>query len=171
MDVLTAIKNRRSVRRFLSKEIPKEAVDVLKDAIIWAPSAGNLQSRRFYFIFNDEIKRDIVNAAIHQTFIAQAPLVIVACADLLIGRSYGKRGEDLYCIQDVACSIENMMLAAYSLNLASVWVGAFHEDGIAKVLDMPSNLRPVAIVPVGYPAHNPAPPRRLDKDEAILEVR
>ncbi|MBI3753650.1 MAG: nitroreductase family protein [Deltaproteobacteria bacterium] len=171
MDVLAAIKNRRSIRGFIDREIPKEAVDILKDALIWAPSAGNLQSRRFYFVFNDEVKRDIVNAALRQTFIAQAPLVVVACADLLIGRSYGRRGEELYCIQDVACSVENMMLAAHSLGLGSVWVGAFHEDGIAKALNTPSNLRPVAIVPVGYPGHHPPPPRRLDKDEVVMEVR
>ena len=171
MDVMTAIKNRRSIRRFLNKEIPKDAIDVLKDALIWAPSAGNLQSRRFYFVFNNDVKKRIVDAALHQTFILQAPLVVIACADLLIGRSYGSRGEELYSIQDVACSIENMMLAAHSLGLGSVWVGAFHEDEIAKVLEMPPNLRPVAIVPVGYPAHSPSPPRRLDKDEIVLEVR
>jgi nitroreductase len=90
---------------------------------------------------------------------------------LLIGRSYGSRGEELYSIQDVACSVENMMLAAHSLGLGSVWVGAFHEEGIANVLDMPSHLRPMAILPVGYPAHSPSPPRRLDKDEIVLEVR
>jgi len=171
MDVMTAIKNRRSIRRFLNKEIPKDALDVLKDALIWAPSAGNLQSRRFYFVFNNDVKKRIVDAALHQTFILQAPLVVIACADLLIGRSYGSRGEELYSIQDVACSVENMMLAAHSLGLGSVWVGAFHEEGIANVLDMPSHLRPMAILPVGYPAHSPSPPRRLEKDELITEVR
>jgi len=170
MDVLTAIKNRRSIRRFVNKEIPKEAVDALKDALIWAPSAGNLQGRRFYFVFNNDIKKKIVDAALHQTFIAQAPLVVVPCADLLIGRHYGKRGEELYCIQDVACSIENMMLAAHSLGLGTVWVGAFHEEDVASILEMPPHLRPVAIVPVGYPAHTPSPPRRVEKDEAIIEV-
>ena len=171
MDVMTAIKNRRSIRRFLNKEIPKDALDVLKDALIWAPSAGNLQSRRFYFVFNNDVKKRIVDAALHQTFILQAPLVVIACADLLIGRSYGSRGEELYSIQDVACSVENMMLAAHSLGLGSVWVGAFHEEGIANVLDLPSHLRPMAILPVGYPAHSPSPPRRLEKDELITEVR
>ena len=171
MDVITAIKNRRSIRRFLNKEIPQEAIEALKDALIWAPSAGNLQSRRFYFVFNNDTKKRIVDAAFHQTFIAQAPLVVVACADLLIGRHYGERCEELYCLQDVACAIENMMLVACSLGLGSVWVGAFHEEGVAKVLDIPSNLRPVAIVPVGYPSHSPSPPHRVEKEEAIIEIR
>lgn len=171
MDIMTVIKSRRSIRRFLDKEIPKDAIDALKEALIWAPSAGNLQSRRFYFVFNNEVKKRIADAALHQTFILQAPLVVVACADLSIERFYGSRGKELYAIQDVACSIENMMLAACSLGFGSVWVGAFDEDGIAKLLDMPSHLRPVAIVPVGYPGHNPLSPRRFDKDKAIVEVR
>lgn len=171
MDVLTAIKGRRSIRGFLGKEIPHEAIEALKDAIIWAPSAGNLQSRRFYFIYNKDVKKRLVDAALHQTFIAQAPLVVVTCADLLIGRYYGKRGEELYCLQDVAASIQNMMLEAHSLGLGSCWVGAFHEGEVARVLNLPENLRPVAIVPVGYPAHTPPPPRRVDKEEAIVEIK
>src|SRR3989337_1116710 len=110
MDVLTAIKNRRSIRRFVNKEIPKEAVDALKDALIWAPSAGNLQGRRFYFVFNNDIKKKIVDAALHQTFIAQAPLVVVPCADLLIGRPYGKRGEELYWTQNALVVLQRRYL-------------------------------------------------------------
>jgi len=170
MDVLTAVKGRRSIRRFYGKEIPGEAIEALKDALIWAPSAGNLQSRRFFFVYNKETKKGLVEAALHQTFIAQAPLVVVACADLLIGRYYGRRGEELYCLQDVAASVQNMMLVAHSLGLGSCWVGAFHEEEVIKVLKLSDNLRPVAIVPVGYPAHTPPPPRRVDKEEAIIDI-
>ena len=81
----------------------------------------------------------------------------------MIEKFYGSRGGELYAIQDVACSIENMMLAACSLGLGSVWVGAFDEYGVAKILDMPSHLRPVAIVPVGYPGQSPLPGADLIK--------
>ncbi|MEE9260868.1 MAG: nitroreductase family protein, partial [Candidatus Scalindua sediminis] len=64
MNILDIIKERRSVRRFLNKLIPKEIQDALKEAIMWAPSAGNLQSRKFYFIFNQAIKKDLVKAAL-----------------------------------------------------------------------------------------------------------
>ncbi len=93
--------------------------------------------------------------------------MVVPCADLLIGRHYGKRGEELYCIQDVACSIENMMLAAHSLGLGTVWVGAFHEEDVAGVLEMPPHLRPVAIVPIGYPSRMPSAPPRVSVKEAV----
>jgi len=172
MKILQAIKERRSVRAFQAREIPSEAVEALMEALIWAPSAGNLQSRRFYFVFNPGIKERLARAALHQNFIAQAPLAIVACADhhRVVWR-YGERGVTLYCLMDVAASVQNLLLAAHELGLATVWVGAFHEEEVRRVLDLPPHLRPVTIVPVGYPAERPAPPRRVSKEEAIVFVR
>ncbi len=171
MDILTAIKERRSIRRFEAGAIEPEKIDALKEALIWAPSAGNLQSRRFYFIYNGEIKGMVARAALGQRFIAAAPLVVVGCADLRIGNYYGDRGVNLYCIQDLSCSIENMMLAAHVMGLGTCWVGAFNEGEVSEVLNLPENLRPLAIVPVGYPAHSPKAPSRVSKDEAVIEVR
>ena len=171
MDVITAIKGRRSVRRFKGAEIEPEKIEALKDALIWAPSAGNLQSRRFYFIYNAEVKKKLVDAALGQRFILQAPLVVVGCADLAIGDYYRERGMYLYCIQDVACSIQNMMLAAFGIGLGSVWVGAFEEDDVAKALNLPGHLRPLAIVPVGYPEQTPGTPGRVAHRDAVTEIR
>jgi nitroreductase len=167
MDILKAIKERRSIRDFQKREIPDEIIDKLIDALIWAPSAGNLQSRKFYFIKDESIKKKIVAAALNQYFIADAPLVIVGCTDSRISNKYGERGIYLYSIQDVAVSIMGMMLTAHENGLGSTWVGAFHEDAVFKVLKMPSNLRPVAIVPVGYPSKVPHPPPRVFKGEAV----
>jgi nitroreductase len=171
MDVITAIRQRRSVRRFRPDSIEPEKTELLKDALIWAPSAGNLQKRRFYFVYNSDIKKKLSAAALGQRFIMQAPLVVVGCADSTIDRYYGERGVHLYCLQDVACSIENMMLMAHSMGLGSVWVGAFDEEEIATILSLPENLRPVAIVPVGLPDEHPAPPRRVKKEVAVTEIK
>ncbi len=165
--VLKIIKERRSVRSFQKKEIPEEIVSKLIEAIIWAPSAGNLQSRKFYFIKDDQIKRDIASAALNQTFIAEAPIVVVGCADSRISTRYGDRGVNLYSIQDVACSIMNMMLVASENGLGTVWVGAFRESAIYEILDLPRNLRPVAIIPVGYPSRIPSAPERVSIKEAV----
>ncbi len=171
MDVMAAIMGRRSIRNFLEKDIPTEAITTLKNALIWAPSAGNLQSRRFFFLYNNGIKARLVEAALHQSFISKAPLVVVACADLMIERWYGARGANLYCIQDVACSIENMLLAAHAIGLGSVWIGAFDEGAVSGLLELASHLRPVAIIPIGYPISVPAPPGRVRHTQAIVEVR
>jgi nitroreductase len=166
MDILSVIKGRRSVRDFLTKEIPEELINELVEALIWAPSAGNLQARRFIFVKNPEIKKKLARAALGQSFIAEAPLVLVGCADLeRIARRYGSRGMNLYVIQDVSASIMQLMLFAHEKGLGTVWVGAFDEKAVSDILHLPSHLRPVAIVPVGYPARiPPPPPRRPLKD-------
>ena len=167
MDILKAVKERRSVRDFQKKGIPEEIVDKLIDALIWAPSAGNLQARKFYFIKDERIKKKIAAAALNQNFIAEAPLIIVGCTDSRISGKYGERGIYLYSIQDVALSIMGMMLVAHENGLGSTCVGAFREDEIIRILNMPYNLRPVLIVPVGYPSKIPHPPPRVSKEEAV----
>ncbi len=167
MDILEVVKKRRSIRDFQKKDIPEDIVDKLINALIWAPSAGNLQARKFYFVKDEKLKQEIARAALNQRFIAEAPLVIVGCTDSRISNRYGERGIHLYSIQDVACSIMGMMLVAYENGLGSVWTGAFREEEVFKILKMPPNLRPVAIVPVGYPSSIPSPPPRVTKEVAV----
>jgi nitroreductase len=167
MDILKAVRERRSIRDFKKKEIPQDIIDKLIDSLIWAPSAGNLQARKFYFIMDESIKKKIAAAALKQQFIAEAPLVVVGCTDSRIAYKYGERGVDLYSIQDVACSLMGMMLVAHDNGLGSVWVGAFHEDVLSDILKLPRHLRPVAIVSTGYPSKIPAPPPRVSREEAV----
>lgn len=167
MSILKVIKERRSIREFQAKKIPEEIIDKLIEALIWAPSAGNLQSRKFYFVFNQKIKEKLAEAASNQDFIVQAPLVVVGCTNEEIARRYGERGKNLYSISDVSASVQNMLLLAQEQGLGSVWVGAFDEKEIAKILNLPDNLHPIAIVPIGYPAEKPETSSRVSKKEAI----
>lgn len=167
MEILEIIKNRRSIRKFKEDPIAKDIIDKLVEALIWAPSAGNLQSRKFYFVFNEQLKKELSKAALFQTFISKAPLVIIGCTNERISTRYGKRGRELYTICDVAASIQNLMLLAHSEGLGTCWVGAFSEKNVSKILELPKHLRPIVIVPVGYPAHIPNPPKRCSKEDAI----
>ena len=171
MSILEIIKKRRSTRDFQEKPISQEMVEKLIEALIWAPSAGNLQSRKFYFVFNQEIKEKLSKASLNQMFIAKAPLVIVGCLNKDIKNYYGKRGEDLYAICDVSASIENMLLVATEMNLEGCWIGAFNENEISKILNLPKNLRPIVICPIGFPAQIPSPPPRLPKSKMIEFIR
>lgn len=171
MNILETIKERRSIRKFQKKEIPKEIIDKLIEALLWAPSAGNLQSRKFYFVFNQKIKKELTEAALGQSFIEEAPLVIVGCADNNIAFRYGERGKNLYSICDVSASIENMMLSANAFDLGTCWIGAFDEKRVSKILNLPENLKPIVICPVGYPGEKPEAPPRVSKNEAIIEIR
>ncbi len=101
----------------------------------------------------------------------EAPLAVVCCADLTIARHYGARGKSLYCLQDVAASIQNMMLVAYSLGLGTVWVGAFDEREVSGILGLPDHIRPVAIVPVGYPDERPSSRGKIDRERIVFHIR
>ena len=171
MEVFEAILKRRSVRRFKDSQIPREKIERLKEALIWAPSAGNLQARKFYFVFNEELKEKLAEAALNQDFISEAPLVVVGCCDLEKISWYGERGKNLYTICDVAASIENLMLLATAEGLGSCWVGAFDEEKVIKILNLPKNERPIVLVPVGLPAQTPKVPPRVKPEEAIKEIR
>lgn len=171
MSILEIIKNRRSIRKYQTKEIPSELVDQLIEALVWAPSAGNLQSRKFYFVFNEEIKTKLAEAALGQDFVAEAPLVVVGCTDDRIESKYSERGKKLYSVIDVSCSLTNLSLLAKELGLGTCWVGAFDEEGVREVLEIPDNLRPVAIMPVGYPDEKPLAPPRVNKHEAVIEIK
>jgi nitroreductase len=173
MSILDTIKRRRSVRDFTNEEIPESAIEALSDALRWAPSAGNLQSRKFYFVFNEDVRNKLAQTGLKQdfvSFIARAPLVVVACADRQIASHYGDRGIHLYCIQDAAASVQNLLLAAHELGLGTCWVGAFKEERVREILNLPDNLIPVVIVPVGYPALTAKIPDRISKMDAVKLV-
>lgn len=171
MNVQEAIKNRRSIRRFQDEALTADEVDILTDAVIWAPSAGNLQSRRFYFVFNPDLRKRIATVCHSQMFIAAAPLVVVACADFERIAPYGDRGKNLYAIQDAASAVENLMLQAHELGLGSVWVGAFDEDALSGVLNLPLTQKPLSVVPVGHPAQKPKAPERYSASELVKIIR
>lgn len=171
IDILHIIKNRRSIRNFTDRKISDETIDALIEAIRWAPSAGNLQSRKFYFVFDNDLKRMLAKAAWNQDFIAKAQLAVVGCINLQIARKYGDRGIELYGIQDVSASIMNMVLVAQDLGLGTVWVGAFDESAVVKIMNLPDYLRPVALIPIGYPAKMPKPTPRISKNEAVVFIR
>ena len=156
MDVLEAIKGRRSIRAFKNQDVPAETVEKLIDAAQWAPSAGNIQPWEFIIVRKPEIKRRLVDVALGQMFIEEAPVVIVVCAnEERSSQGYGERGKTLYCIQDTAAAIQNIHLTAYSLGLGTCWVGAFREEKTREILKIPRGIRPVAMIPVGYPAEVP----------------
>jgi len=156
LDVFEAIETRRSVRAFTKEEVSDEEVQKLIDVARRAPSAGNIQPWEFVVVRDVKIKHKLSMAALNQTFIKEAPVVILVCADEARSKwGYGSRGASLYCLQDTAAAIQNMLLAACALGLATCWVGAFHEDTVAKVMNVPVGVRPIAIIPVGHPAEKP----------------
>ena len=160
MELEEAIKERRSIRAFKPQDVPEETVEKLVDAARHAPSAGNTQPWAFVIARKPETKKKLAKAAYNQTFVEEAPVVIVVCADEKRSSThYGRRGKTLYCIQDTAAATQNILLTAYSIGLGTCWVGAFDEKEAKKALKTPNGIRPVAMIPIGYP--NKAPSLRV----------
>ncbi len=152
LSAFQAIRERRSIRSFRPDPIPEESIHRILIAAQRAPSAGNKQPWFFYVVRNAEMRKALAHAAHDQDFIAQAPALIVVCAEPARSASrYGMRGEKLYAIQDTAAAVENMLLTITELGLGSCWIGAFDEDGVIDALSLPSSFRPVALLPVGFP--------------------
>jgi nitroreductase len=162
MDVLEAIRGRRSVRAFESgRNVSEETIQKLIDAARWAPSAGNIQPWEFIIVRGAGVKKRLAEAALNQSFIEEAPVVIVVCADEnRSSERYGQRGKTLYCIQDTAAAIQNIHLTAYSVGLSTCWIGAFKEEETSEILSVPRGIRPVALIPIGYASEFPSPGSR-----------
>jgi nitroreductase len=168
LDVIEAIKERRSVRAYTGEDVSDKHVEMLINAARWAPSAGNGQPWAFVVVKDAETKRKLMYAAQNQTWLQKASVVIVVCADLKqANRVYGSRGETLYSIQDTAAATENILLVAKEMGLATCWVGAFQETDVAEIVKAPKNVRPVAMVAVGHPAEKPSARQRRPVDEIV----
>lgn len=171
MDVFEAIKGRRSIRSFAPEPIPDADLEKILEAGIAAPSAGNCQPWEFVIVKDPENKQKLVQAARGHSFLAEAAVVVVICADVnrTAGR-YGDRGRNLYCIQDTAAVAQNIHLAAYALGYGTCWVGAFDEKAVAAAIKAPDGVRPLIMIPIGKPREKPKPTSRAPlKERTHLE--
>jgi len=168
MKLLEVIKSRRSVRSYKEAPVPKEDILKVLEAAIWAPSAGNLQPWEFVVVTDEKVKRVLFKASYGQPWVLEAPVVIVVCADTRrTSRFYGERGRNLYCIQDTAAAIQNMLLMAHYMGYGTCWVGAFDEEIVKRVVKAPEGVRPIALVTLGVPAEKPSPPKRRGLEEVV----
>ncbi len=169
-EFLEVLETRRSIRAFAEEPITEEQLQLCLRAAIAAPSAGNAQPWQFLVIRDREVKQALARAALGQTFLVQAPVVIAVCADLeRAAAAYGLRGRELYCLQDTAAATQNLLLMAHALGLGTCWVGAFDEQAVARVLELPGHLRPVVLIPLGRPAQKPASRGRRPLSEVARE--
>jgi nitroreductase len=170
MEFFDAIKKRFSCRAFLEQEVEEEKLQKILDAANSAPSAGNMQAYEIVLAKDPERKKALATAALGQGFIEKASVVLVFFANpSRSGRRYGSRGEQLYCIQDATIAAAFAQLAATAQGLASVWVGAFDDATVKKVCNASEQLKPVAILPIGYPAAKPSASGRRFLQDLVKE--
>ncbi len=164
MEVFQAIKERRSIRKFKGDPVPDSLIKKIIEAGMLAPSAGNLQRRKFY-VLSGEAKKDFKVPTVGRFQLGDEFVLIVVCADTRPVEKYGKLA-DMYVKMECAASVQNMMLAAHACGLGTCWVGSFDVEGARRLLKLPEHLTPVTIIPLGYADEKPNMPPRKTMGEA-----
>jgi len=149
------LRSRSSVREFAPDPVTEEQVRWLLSCASTAPSAGNLEAWDVVAVTDPEVREALAEAALSQPHVTQAPLVLVVCSNYVRSMSrYGERGI-LYGLEDATIACTYMMLAAHAKNLQSCWTGAFDDNEVREILDLPQHIRPVSLLAVGK-GHAPA---------------
>jgi coenzyme F420-0:L-glutamate ligase/coenzyme F420-1:gamma-L-glutamate ligase len=186
-DLLEAIKERRSIRKYLPKTVPSELVEKVLGAAGWAPSAHNSQPWRFIVLENALVKRDLADAMAEawaadlirdgQTVdaimrkerverFANSPVLILACSTMDGLRKFPdkerQRCEKDLAIQSFGAAIQNLLLTAHAAGLGACWYCApgFCKETVRKVLKIPDSIEPQAFVILGYPGETPMVPKK-----------
>lgn len=149
--LMDLIEKRKSIRSYKPQHVEEEKLNYILQAFRKAPSAKNLQPWKLIIVKDKKKISDLSIACNNQTFLSEAPILIVACAKE--DEAYGVMGGYMNSYPvDIALALEHLILAATEKGLGTCWIGAFKEKLVKDLLDVPANVRVVAITPVGYPA-------------------
>jgi nitroreductase len=165
MSVMDVIQSRVSIRKYDSRPVEPEKLDLILEAGRLAPSANNRQSWKFVLVMEQLSKEKLSDACTNKDFILQAPATLVICTDENRLMSCRQPAGTVNC----CIALSFMMLQASELGLGTCWLGAFDADKAKSALDLPAELTVVAITPVGYGTENPS--RRSRKSIAEILIR
>ena len=177
MDVLEAIKTRRSIRKYKDTPVPEDVLNTVLEAARWAPSWANTQCTKYVVVRDPAAKAklaEMVNKGNPSTeALKTAPIVIVACAELRKSGYY--KGEavtdkgDYWFMFDVGIAMQNLALAAHELGLGTVHVGHIPDSKkLGELLDLPEGIVAVEMTPLGYPAAKAKAPPRKELSEIVF---
>ncbi|MFW6026306.1 MAG: nitroreductase family protein [Candidatus Woesearchaeota archaeon] len=158
-EITNLMEKRRSVRRFLTKSVEWGKIVNLLHAAKTAPSEGNLQAWKFIVTKDSKIIKDLAKASYKQMWINQAPYVIIVVGEVDKSEKNYEKGKFYNTLSCGAC-VQNILLKAKDLDLGACWVSAFDEEEISDILSIGSSKKPMALIPIGYPAEKPVKPRK-----------
>jgi nitroreductase len=161
MDVLEAIRTRRSIRKYKLERIPDEKLNMILEAARLAPSAANRQPWRFVVVEDRERRKALAKAANDQTFVSDAGAIVVAISDPEKSARWHEK--------DTMIALEHIVLAATALGYGTCWIGAFDEDAVKNLLKIPAKMKVVAVLPIGIPDEKPEPRRRRELSEIFFK--
>ncbi|SHI20814.1 Nitroreductase [Sporobacter termitidis DSM 10068] len=163
MDVMEAIQTRRSVRKYSSRPIEEEKLNLVLEAARRSPSATNAQNWRFIVVRDKEKLQKLMEAADGQPSVGEAPCAIVACGTKKRIMDCGQPTDTVDC----AIAMSYMILEAHELGLGTCWLGHFYADKVKKTLRIPEDVSVIAFTPLGYPAEEPEPRPRKELKEIV----
>lgn len=158
MDLFEAIERRRSIRKFKEASIPESDLKRILDAGRLAPSGGNRQPWYFVVVTDREKKKALSIAANNQRFIEKAGVIVVALGDPKATPArmpYATASTRVPHLQDPMIAVEHMVLAATALGYGTCWIGAFNEEDVKRILNIPEDLAVIALLPIGIPEEHP----------------
>ena len=161
MDVLEAIRMRRSIRKYRPERITDEKLETILEAARLAPSAANRQPWRFVVVEDRKRRKALAKAANDQTFVGDAGTIVVATSDPEKSARWHEK--------DTMIALEHIVLAATALGYGTCWIGAFDEDAVKSLLKIPAKMKVVAVLPIGIPGEKPAPRRRRELSEIFFK--
>ena len=164
MDVFEAISKRRSIRKYKDTEVEDEKLQDILEAARIAPSAANRQEWKFIVVKDKESREKLVEAAHGQQFVAEAPVTIVACSTE--SERVMPCGQHAYTV-DLSIAVSFMILEATELGLGTCWLGAYDEEKVRNILQIPERIRVPAMFTLGYADENPHARPRKHLDEII----
>lgn len=161
--VLDAISARTSIRAYQDRPVGADTVELLLRAAMSAPSARNRQPWAFIVVDDKDLLRQLADSLPYAQSAAAAPMAVVVCGVLTESQGATNAG---WWVQDAAAASENLLLAAHAVGLGAVWTGVYsYEDrvrAVRNVLGLPRHVVPLNVIPIGYPAENPAPKQKWD---------
>lgn len=170
MEVMEAIRTRRSIRKYRPDPISDQSLATVLEAARLAPTACNNQPFRIIVVKDAALRQKLVDACKGQKFVGEAPVVLVGCA--LEADSYPRQAGWMNSFAiDTAIVFDHITLAATSEGLGTCWIGAFEEDEVRRVLGIPSDWRVVCLTPLGIPAEQPAARPRKALAELVCHDR
>lgn len=165
MDIEECIKDRRSVRRYASKQVSWINISQILEAGTYAPCSGNIQNYYFIVVKNRKNRESITRACNDQLWMLEAPIFIAVCNDQEKIKKFYEEYHERYSIQNCAAAIENMLLMAHSLGLSACWVGSYDEIALQRILKLPDRVKVEAIITLGHSNQKPKELRKLSADK------
>ncbi len=167
MDAIDAILTRRSIRKYTNEPLPDLVIHELLRTAMSAPSAGNEQPWHFIIIKNRRVLEQIMKIHPYSQMLKEAPVAILICGDLNLEKHKG------FWAQDCSAATENLLIAARAKELGAVWLGVYPRDdrvqGLRRLLNIPDNAVPFALIAIGYPAEVKPREDRYSIDRVHLE--